>query len=210
MPTPGTADQDAESQQEPVPTPRPTARPAARAAPRPSGFACGRRIVHIVQPGQNLFRIALRYRTTINAIARLNGITNTRLVRAGQRLVIVTCRRGGAEPDVAAAAIRRDVRGASQRHVNPHCAALWHECRAPHGDQPAPLAFDRRRPDADHRVRTAKSSGTTSIQVVPGFKGISAPSASTSSNTFGSSGRCHLPSSMRPSRNTLSGPSPHI
>ena len=59
--------------------------------------------MHIVQPGQNLFRIALRYRTTINAIARLNGITNTRLVRAGQRLVVVTCRRGGAEPDIAAA-----------------------------------------------------------------------------------------------------------
>jgi LysM repeat protein len=47
-----------------------------------------------VQPGQNLFRIALRYNTTINAIARLNGITNTRLIRVGQRLRVVTCARG--------------------------------------------------------------------------------------------------------------------
>jgi putative chitinase len=44
--------------------------------------------VHIVRPGENLYRIALRYGTTINAIAHANGIHNTRLIYVGQRLVI--------------------------------------------------------------------------------------------------------------------------
>ena len=67
-----------------------------------SRVVCGQQIIHIVQPGQNLFRIALRYNTTINAIARLNGITNTRLIRAGQRLRVVTCARGNSAPHYGA------------------------------------------------------------------------------------------------------------
>ena len=35
-------------------------------------------VVHVVQPGENLFRIALRYGVTVNAIANANGLTNTR------------------------------------------------------------------------------------------------------------------------------------
>jgi peptidoglycan L-alanyl-D-glutamate endopeptidase CwlK len=50
-------------------------------------------VTYIVRPGDNLFRIALRYRTTINAIARRNGIKNTRVIRVGQRLRILTCAR---------------------------------------------------------------------------------------------------------------------
>ncbi len=79
------------------PPPAPADQPSDHRQPGSSGssgVACGRQIIHVVQPGQNLFRIALRYRTTINAIARLNGITNTRLVRVGQRLRVVTCARG--------------------------------------------------------------------------------------------------------------------
>lgn len=56
-----------------------------------AGYACGRRIVHVVQPGQNIFRIALRYDTTINAIVWRNGIDDVRFVRPGTRLVVVTC-----------------------------------------------------------------------------------------------------------------------
>ena len=44
--------------------------------------------IHIVRPGENLYRIALRYGTTINAIAQANGIQNTRLIYVGQRLII--------------------------------------------------------------------------------------------------------------------------
>lgn len=53
--------------------------------------ACNRRVAHVVRRGENLYRIALRYRTTSIAIARLNGITNVRSLRIGQRLTIITC-----------------------------------------------------------------------------------------------------------------------
>ena len=59
------------------------------------GAACGTRLYHIVRPGENLFRIGLRYNTTAYAIARMNGITNVRLVSSGRRLLIVACARGG-------------------------------------------------------------------------------------------------------------------
>jgi hypothetical protein len=56
-----------------------------------AGLGCGRRVVHVVQAGQNIFRIALRYDTTINAIVWRNGIDDVRFVRPGTRLVVVTC-----------------------------------------------------------------------------------------------------------------------
>jgi LysM repeat protein len=46
--------------------------------------------IHVVQPGENLYRIALRYGVTVNAIAQANGLTNTRRIYVGQRLVIPT------------------------------------------------------------------------------------------------------------------------
>jgi putative chitinase len=57
------------------------ATPTAAAAPP----ACG---IHIVQWGENLFRIALRYGTTVEAIASANGIVNPNRIYAGQRLII--------------------------------------------------------------------------------------------------------------------------
>lgn len=44
--------------------------------------------MHTVQPGENLFRIALRYGVGMDAIAQANGITDTRRIYAGQQLVI--------------------------------------------------------------------------------------------------------------------------
>ena len=44
--------------------------------------------VHVVQPGENLFRIALRYNTTVEAIAQANRILDPRCIRAGQTLTI--------------------------------------------------------------------------------------------------------------------------
>lgn len=44
--------------------------------------------IHIVRSGENLYRIALRYGTTIQAIARANGIHNPSLIYVGQRLII--------------------------------------------------------------------------------------------------------------------------
>jgi LysM repeat protein len=43
---------------------------------------------YVVQPGDNLFRLALRFNTTIGAIAALNGIVNPSLIYAGTTLKI--------------------------------------------------------------------------------------------------------------------------
>ncbi len=43
---------------------------------------------HVIQPGENLFRIALRYGISTEALAQANGITNTAQIYAGQTLVI--------------------------------------------------------------------------------------------------------------------------
>lgn len=49
---------------------------------------------HTVAAGENLFRISLRYNTTIDAIASANGIVNPALISVGQSLTIPNC--GGA------------------------------------------------------------------------------------------------------------------
>jgi len=43
---------------------------------------------HLVQPGENLFRIALHYGTTVQALAAANGLANTTRIYVGQQLVI--------------------------------------------------------------------------------------------------------------------------
>jgi len=43
---------------------------------------------HIVQANENLFRIALRYGTTVEALAQANGITNPALITVGRELNI--------------------------------------------------------------------------------------------------------------------------
>jgi len=59
--------------------------------PSPGGPA-----IHIVQPGENLFRIALRYDTTVEAIAEANHIVNPWFIYVGQELVIPSA--GGYPP----------------------------------------------------------------------------------------------------------------
>jgi LysM repeat protein len=46
------------------------------------------RTTHVVQPGENLYRISLRYGRTMQAIAAANGISNYDLIYAGQVLII--------------------------------------------------------------------------------------------------------------------------
>ncbi len=78
-----------------VPPAAPTAVPPA--APDP-GYVYGgggcRNATYVVQRGDNLFRIALRYGTSVASIARLNGISNTALIYTGRRLSIYACGRG--------------------------------------------------------------------------------------------------------------------
>jgi LysM repeat protein len=52
-------------------------------------------IIHVVAPGENLFRISLRYNTSMYAIAAANNLYNLNYVYTGQRLIIPT---GGYSP----------------------------------------------------------------------------------------------------------------
>jgi LysM repeat protein len=55
-------------------------------APLPGG-SCE----YIVQRGDNLFRISLRFNTTVHELAAVNGIPNINLILVGQRLIIPNC-----------------------------------------------------------------------------------------------------------------------
>jgi LysM repeat protein len=61
----------------------------------PSPGPGGGTTVHIVQPGENLFRIALRYNTTVEAIAQASGIANPWFIYVGQQLTIPVGGGGG-------------------------------------------------------------------------------------------------------------------
>lgn len=47
-------------------------------------------LVYVVQPGDTLFRIAVRFNTTVTTLARANGIANPNIIRIGQHLNIPT------------------------------------------------------------------------------------------------------------------------
>jgi LysM repeat protein len=66
----------------PVYMPAPTATPVYAPVPQP------RPGTHVVQTGENLFRIALRYNLTWDVLARANGIFNPNLIFPGQVLRI--------------------------------------------------------------------------------------------------------------------------
>ena len=100
--------------QTPVPAPpvaggeqipdRPTPDRAAPSldGPEPRGAAAGG-LVHVVATGETLFRIALRYDTSVADLRRLNGITGDQ-IEVGQRLVVGA---GGTGPAPAGAAGRQ-------------------------------------------------------------------------------------------------------
>lgn len=55
-------------------------------------------VVHVVQPGENLFRISLRYNTSIEAIMAANGLTDSHTIKAGQQLIIPSGQVSAAAP----------------------------------------------------------------------------------------------------------------
>ncbi|HPD41271.1 MAG TPA: LysM peptidoglycan-binding domain-containing protein, partial [Anaerolineae bacterium] len=72
----------------------PDAGTAPAPAPAPTPATTG---IHIVQPGENLFRLGLRYGTTAAAIRAANGLSSD-LIYVGQRLVIPGA--GGGVPPI--------------------------------------------------------------------------------------------------------------
>ena len=74
----------------PVITAAPTFTPAPEVATTPTTIPATGTVMHTVQPGENLFRISLRYNTTVEAIARVNNIANPAMIYVGQVLTIPT------------------------------------------------------------------------------------------------------------------------
>lgn len=58
------------------------------ATPPPPECPVGQTIIHTVATGENLFRISLRYNTSMGAIMAANGLTDPQLIFIGQRLTI--------------------------------------------------------------------------------------------------------------------------
>lgn len=61
--------------------------PAQPLPQQPSQPSTGPRI-HIVQPGENLFRIGLRYNLTVDVLARANNLFNPNFIFVGQPIII--------------------------------------------------------------------------------------------------------------------------
>ncbi len=88
---PTTPPTEAPTEPAPTPTASPTPEPATAvptesaptATPPPTTGG-----THVVQQGENLFRIALRYGVTVEAIANANGIANPALINTGQTLTV--------------------------------------------------------------------------------------------------------------------------
>ena len=95
-PEPGGEDVPARPQPDPPPPLR-VEPPAVTPEPRGSAAAG---LVHVVTAGETLFRIALRYDTSVDELRRLNGISGDQ-IEIGQRLVVGTGGTGAAGQAVA-------------------------------------------------------------------------------------------------------------
>ncbi|MDQ7849130.1 MAG: M23 family metallopeptidase [Armatimonadota bacterium] len=68
--------------------PRRPARPAAASTPRRPATGPGAAVAYRVQPGDTLFSLARRYRTSVDAIVAANGLPSADRLRVGQQLVL--------------------------------------------------------------------------------------------------------------------------
>ena len=60
----------------------------ASSTPAKAGSATGMSIIHTVQEGENLYRIARKYGTSVQAIAEANGIVDVAVITVGQKIAI--------------------------------------------------------------------------------------------------------------------------
>jgi LysM repeat protein len=81
------------------PTPTPTPDPFLPTPP-PTAAPPGQDCIHTVVAGENLFRISLRYNTTVNELAAANGIANPNLILVGQQIRIPNCGGTGQQPQL--------------------------------------------------------------------------------------------------------------
>ncbi len=131
---------------------------------------------HVVQPGENLFRIALRYGLTVDQLAFANGITNPERIYAGQILVIPSV--GGAQGDASTYTVvdgdtlfsiaRRqgttvDALVAANGLADPNVLSVGQVLQIPSGGQQAPATppVSTAQPSADQTVTYTVQPGDT-------------------------------------------------
>lgn len=73
---------------QPVPPPAATAPAGPTTPPAGGGTAVEGGVIHVIQPGESLFRISLLYNVPIAAIVEANELPNASLIIAGQELFI--------------------------------------------------------------------------------------------------------------------------
>jgi LysM repeat protein len=78
--------------------------------------------IHVVQSGENLFRIGLRYGLRWDVIAAANGLFNPNFVFAGQRLIIPA---GGAVPPTGGPVVHVVQRGESLLTIAARYRTTW-------------------------------------------------------------------------------------
>jgi len=72
----------------PEPTPEPAVETTVEPTVAPTAAVVAGTATYTVQPGDNLFRIALRHNLTVQALAQANNITNPGLIQVGHVLTI--------------------------------------------------------------------------------------------------------------------------
>lgn len=80
--------EEAETSPDPAATTPPVDPAAEESAVEPATTDSTGATTHVVQPGENLFQISLRYATTVQALSQANNITNPGLIYVGQTLQI--------------------------------------------------------------------------------------------------------------------------
>ncbi|MCW5847215.1 MAG: LysM peptidoglycan-binding domain-containing protein [Anaerolineae bacterium] len=80
-------DVDGPAAGQPVPPPAATV-PAGTTPPVTGGTAVGGGVIHVIQPGESLFRISLIYNVSMADIVAANELANASLIIAGQELFI--------------------------------------------------------------------------------------------------------------------------
>ncbi len=100
----------------------PPVAPAAANPPPPSAPAP---LVHVVRAGDTLWAIAIRYGTTVAAIAAANQLANPSLIRVGQALAIPQAAPSPPAPAPASAPTLAPTPPASVTHVVQRGETLW-------------------------------------------------------------------------------------
>jgi len=124
------------------------------------------RSIHVVRRGDTLFSLARRYGTTVQALARANGLRNHNLIYVGQRLVIPGARRSPVSPapqpesrSPASAGKWIDVDLSTQTLVAYEGDRAVHSCRVSTGLARTPTPTGRFRIQSKFLARTMSGPG---------------------------------------------------